>query len=47
MKSICRDIDTAWFEVGRGPALVLVHGLADDHRAWRRVVPTWRWITAC
>ncbi len=39
MKSVCRDIETAWFEVGRGPALVLVHGLADDHRAWRRLVP--------
>lgn len=34
-----RDIDTAWFETGRGPALILVHGLADDHRLWRKVVP--------
>ena len=33
------DIDIAWFEAGRGDALVLVHGLADDHRAWRRALP--------
>lgn len=37
--AICRDITVAWYEVGRGRPLVLVHGLADDHRAWRRVVP--------
>ena len=28
----------ARYEVGRGDPVVLVHGLADDHRAWRRVV---------
>lgn len=38
------DIETAWYEVGRAaapgsPPLVLVHGLADDHRAWRMVLP--------
>jgi 3-oxoadipate enol-lactonase len=39
MQARCKDIDVAWFEVGRGDPLVLIHGLADDHRAWRRVVP--------
>lgn len=28
----------ARYKVGRGEPVVLVHGLADDHRAWRRVV---------
>lgn len=28
----------ASYEVGRGDPVVLIHGLADDHRAWRRVV---------
>jgi pimeloyl-ACP methyl ester carboxylesterase len=28
----------ARYEVGRGEPVVLVHGLGDDHRAWRRVV---------
>jgi 3-oxoadipate enol-lactonase len=35
----CGDIDVAWSRVGRGEPLVLVHGLADDHRAWRRSLP--------
>lgn len=39
MRARCDDIDVAWFEVGRGEPLVLIHGLADDHRAWRRAVP--------
>jgi 3-oxoadipate enol-lactonase len=39
MQARCDDIDVAWFEAGRGDPLVLVHGLADDHRAWRRTLP--------
>ena len=35
MRSHCGDIETAWYEVGSGPPLILVHGLGDDHRAWR------------
>ena len=39
MRARCDDIDVAWFEAGRGHPLVLVHGLGDDHRAWRRALP--------
>jgi len=39
VRARCDDIDVAWFEAGRGVPLVLVHGLADDHRAWRRTLP--------
>jgi 3-oxoadipate enol-lactonase len=39
MRARCNDLDAAWFEVGRGEPLILIHGLADDHRAWRRALP--------
>ncbi len=39
MLARCNDIDVAWFEAGRGEPLILIHGLADDHRAWRRSLP--------
>src|SRR5438094_8877586 len=39
MRSRCNDIDVAWHETGRGDPLILIHGLADDHRAWRKTLP--------
>ena len=38
MRADTNDIQTAWFEIGRGDPVILIHGLGDDHRAWRRVV---------
>lgn len=29
----------AWGELGHGPPLVLLHGLGDSHRTWRRAAP--------
>jgi 3-oxoadipate enol-lactonase len=37
MRAETNDIRTAWFEIGRGDPVILIHGLGDDHRAWRRV----------
>ncbi len=28
-----------WVEAGDGPPLVLLHGLADSHQSWRKVLP--------
>jgi pimeloyl-ACP methyl ester carboxylesterase len=39
MRARTGDIETAWFEVGRGSPMVLIHGLADDHRLWRKALP--------
>lgn len=34
------DTTIAWTELGSGPPLVLLHGLGDSHRTWRRVLPS-------
>lgn len=34
-----RGTTIAWGELGDGPPLVLLHGLQDSHRTWRRVAP--------
>ncbi len=34
-----QDTTIAWGEMGDGPPLVLLHGLFDSHRTWRRVAP--------
>jgi 3-oxoadipate enol-lactonase len=36
----CRDLEVGCHDFGRGDPLLLVHGLADDHRAWRRLIPS-------
>lgn len=33
-------VDIHWAEAGRGRATVLLHGVCDSHRAWRKVLPT-------
>jgi len=39
MSARFEDMEVAYSEVGRGDPLVLIHGLGDDHRAWRRTLP--------
>ncbi|MDP8221799.1 MAG: alpha/beta fold hydrolase [Candidatus Lernaella stagnicola] len=34
-----RDTTITWGEMGDGYPLVLLHGILDSHRAWRRVAP--------
>ena len=36
--TVTQHAAVAWTERGSGPPLVLLHGLADSHRTWRRVV---------
>jgi 3-oxoadipate enol-lactonase len=38
MKLQANGIATRYWEIGEGDPVVLIHGLADDHRAWRRVI---------
>ncbi len=33
------DCEVAYFEFGRGPVLLLLHGLGASHFCWRRLVP--------
>jgi pimeloyl-ACP methyl ester carboxylesterase len=37
--STVNETTVAWYELGSGPPLVLLHGLADSHRTWRFVAP--------
>jgi len=37
--TMVNDTTVAWSELGSGPPLVLLHGLADSHRTWRMVTP--------
>lgn len=38
MKLEANGIAMRYWEIGEGDPVVLIHGLADDHRAWRRVI---------
>lgn len=38
MKIKANGISMRYWEIGEGDPVVLIHGLADDHRAWRRVI---------
>lgn len=32
-------VPIAWSELGKGPPVLLLHGLGDSHRTWRRAAP--------
>jgi pimeloyl-ACP methyl ester carboxylesterase len=34
-----REVTLHWTEVGRGPPVLLLHGLNDSHRTWRAIYP--------
>jgi pimeloyl-ACP methyl ester carboxylesterase len=38
-ETIVGDTPVAWGELGSGPPLVLLHGIMDSHRVWRRAAP--------
>ncbi len=38
-RTLVEGTSLAWTELGQGPPLVLLHGLGDSHRTWRRVAP--------
>jgi len=38
-RTVVQRTTLAWTELGSGPPLVLLHGLGDSHRTWRRVAP--------
>jgi pimeloyl-ACP methyl ester carboxylesterase len=38
-RTLVQGTTLAWTEIGAGPPLVLLHGLGDSHRTWRRVAP--------
>jgi pimeloyl-ACP methyl ester carboxylesterase len=37
--STANDTTVAWYALGSGPPLILLHGLADSHRTWQSVTP--------
>jgi pimeloyl-ACP methyl ester carboxylesterase len=38
-RTLVQGTTLAWTELGAGAPLVLLHGLGDSHRTWRRVAP--------
>ena len=37
--TMVNGVAVSWSEMGRGEPLVLIHGIQDSHRTWRRVAP--------